>query len=90
MDENKATLLSTEWVRSEPHLSLRPREELDPELTFQGLDLLAEGGLSDPKALGGPAEVQLLGHRHEVAQVTEFHHRSLLPSRRSFDGSRRP
>jgi hypothetical protein len=36
---------------------------------FERLDLLRQGGPGDQQPLGGPAEVQLLGDRDEVAQL---------------------
>ena len=37
------------------------------------LDLLRERGLGDVQPYGSPAEVALLRHGHEVADVSEFH-----------------
>ena len=48
-------------------------EQASPQLLLQCLDLLAEGRLGDAQQLCGAAEVQFLGHRDEVAQVTQFH-----------------
>jgi hypothetical protein len=50
-------------------------EELGPDLGFEPPDLLAQRGLCDPDAPGRPAEVQLVGHGEEIAQVTklDFH-----------------
>jgi hypothetical protein len=49
------------------------------QLAFQALELLAEGGLDDVLALGCPPEVQLLGQRHEEAQLTKL---DVAPARR--------
>ena len=47
-----------------------PDEELHAQLTLQALDLEAERRLGDAQPLGRPAEVQLLGDGHEVAQLS--------------------
>ena len=48
-------------------------EELGAEHVFQGADLVAERRGRDIEALGGTAEMQLLGNGREISQVTEFH-----------------
>jgi hypothetical protein len=48
-------------------------EQLHPELSLEGEDLLAERRPADLEALGGPAEVQLLGDGDEVAQLSKLH-----------------
>ena len=50
-----------------------PVEERLPELGLEAADLLRERRLRDVQALGGAAEVPLLGHGDEVAQVPELH-----------------
>ena len=47
-------------------------KQLHAEARFEPLDLLAERGLGDPEACGRAPEVQLLGDRDEVAQVSEL------------------
>nr|WP_246624306.1 hypothetical protein [Streptomonospora nanhaiensis] len=47
----------------------RPVEQRHPQFPLQALDGLAERRLGDPQRLGGAAEVHLLGHGEEVAQV---------------------
>jgi hypothetical protein len=37
------------------------------------MDLAAQRRLGNAQLLGGPGEVSLLGDRHEVAQMAEFH-----------------
>ena len=48
-------------------------EELGTKLTFEIADLLRERRLSKVKPLCGPTEMQFLGNRDEVAQLSEFH-----------------
>jgi hypothetical protein len=43
---------------------------LRPELRFQLLDLLAERRLRHVQPFGRPAEVELLGQREEVTQLS--------------------
>jgi hypothetical protein len=46
-------------------------KELHAEASLQSLDLLAERRLRDAEACGRASEVQLLGDRDEVAQMSE-------------------
>jgi hypothetical protein len=48
-------------------------EKLSPELTFEVADLLRQRRCRNVKPLRGPTEVQLFGHRHEIAQLSELH-----------------
>ncbi len=48
-------------------------EQLQAELAFQPPDLLADRRLDDVQPLGGPAEVEFLGDRHEVPNLTQLH-----------------
>jgi hypothetical protein len=48
-------------------------EKLSPEFTFEVADLLRQGRCRNVKPLRGPTEVQLFGHRHEIAQLSELH-----------------
>ena len=48
-------------------------EELHPEVSLQGLDLLGKRRTRDVKPLCGTAEVQLLGDGDEVAQLPQLH-----------------
>jgi hypothetical protein len=57
-----------------PHLAGRSDEELDSEVAFELSDRGAERGLRHVQSLRGPAEVQLLGHGDEVAQVAQLNH----------------
>ncbi|MDT7648582.1 MAG: hypothetical protein QOC75_5582 [Pseudonocardiales bacterium] len=57
----------------QPDVAGRAVEQLDAELALQPADLLADRGLNDGQPLGGPPEVQLLGHRDEVAQLPQLH-----------------
>lgn len=70
----------------EPDVARGPVQQPGPELAFEPGHLLAHRGLHDVQPLGGPAEVQLLGHRHEVAQPAQFHP---APSPASVDHERR-
>ncbi|BDM74449.1 hypothetical protein HEK616_79360 (plasmid) [Streptomyces nigrescens] len=48
-------------------------EQLQAELAFQPPDLLADGGLDDVQPFGGPPEVQLLGNRQKVPDLSQLH-----------------
>jgi hypothetical protein len=48
-------------------------EQLSPELTFETADLLRQRRSRNVKPLCGPTEMQFLGNRDEVAQLSEFH-----------------
>ena len=50
-----------------------PVEERLPELGLEAADLLRQRRLGDVQAFGGTAEVPLLGHGEEVAQVPQLH-----------------
>jgi len=43
------------------------------EVFLELADLRGQRGLAHEAALGGPAEVPLVGQRHEVAEVAEVH-----------------
>jgi hypothetical protein len=58
--------------RREPYLARRPAEQRKAELVLEPADLRAQGLLADADPDGGPAEVQLLGEGHEVAQVAHL------------------
>jgi len=51
--------------------------EREPDLGLQPLDLLRQRGLCDVLASRGSREVTLVGERHEVAQLAQFHMHSL-------------
>ena len=51
----------------------RPVEQRLAELGLEAPDLLRQRRLGDVQPLGGAAEVPLLGHGDEVAQVPELH-----------------
>jgi hypothetical protein len=59
----------------QPHVVRGAVEQPNPKLALEPADLLAERRLRDVLALGRPPEVQLLSQCHEVAQLTELHHR---------------
>ena len=54
-------------------------EEVHPHAALQRLDLLRQRGTGDAQPLGGPAEVKLLGNRHEIAQLAQFHGARIRP-----------
>src|SRR5437879_4044735 len=54
----------------QPHPPLGPIEEPDAELLLELADLFAQRRLGDVQSLGGPTEVQLLGHCDEVPKVS--------------------
>ena len=56
------------------HVMAAPIEQRDANLRFELPDLLAQRGLRGVETRGGAREVQLVGHRHEVPQMTQFHH----------------
>jgi hypothetical protein len=47
-------------------------EKLSPELTFEVADLLRQRRSRNVEPLRGPTEMQFLGNRNEVAQLSEF------------------
>ncbi len=47
-------------------------DQLDPDYRLELANLLAQRGLRDVQALGRAAEIQLFGHRGEVAQMSQF------------------
>jgi hypothetical protein len=51
----------------------RTVEQRDAQLPLQPADLLAHRRLSDVQALGGPAEMPLLGDGDHVAELAQFH-----------------
>ena len=63
------------------HVMTAPIEERDANLRFELPDLLAERRLRGVQPGGGAREVQLVGHRHEVPQMPQFH-----PERLDGDG----
>lgn len=52
-------------------------EQLDTQLGLQLADLLGERRLRHVEAYGGATEVTLLGHRHEVPEMTQIHMSSI-------------
>jgi hypothetical protein len=58
----------------EPHFPGRSDEEIDPEVAFELPDCGAQGRLRHVHPLRGAAEVQLLRHGDEVAQVAQLDH----------------
>jgi hypothetical protein len=62
------------------HLSLRAVEQTDAELLLEFTNLLANRRLGDVQPFGRAAEVQLLGYRDEVPEVTELHEGGFLSS----------
>ena len=48
-------------------------EQLDAQLAFQCVDLVADGRLGDGQVLCGPGEIQAVGHFHETLQLCGLH-----------------
>jgi len=59
----------------------RPLEELDAKLLFELADRLAERGLRDVQLFGCSAEVERLGNRNEVPQLTQVGTHQIRSSR---------
>ena len=55
------------------HVMPAPFEKRDADLCFQLADLLTERRLRGMEPRGGAREVELVGHRHEVPEMTQFH-----------------
>ena len=55
------------------HPAARARQQLAPELLLQQPDLVAQRRLGHVQPRGGPAEVQLLRHGHEISELPELH-----------------
>ena len=61
----------------QPDLAARAVEDRPAQLALELDDLLAQRGLRDEALFGGPREILELGHRHEVAELMQFHSRCL-------------
>ena len=48
-------------------------EKLSPEFTFEIADLLRQRRPRNVKPLSGPTEMQFLGNRDEITQLSELH-----------------
>ena len=77
--------------RRERHLPGGAVEQRDVEFVLELADRVGQRGLGDVQLLGGPAEVAGVGHRGEIAQVTQVHGASVrsVPARvmgDTFDG----
>jgi hypothetical protein len=59
--------------RREPDRTLIAMTEGLPELALEATDLRADGRLGNRDAGSGPRELALLGHRHEVQEVSQVH-----------------
>jgi len=57
--------------RGQAHLAGRAVEQAHAQIALEALDALRQRRLRHVQAPGGPAEVQLLGHDGEVAQVAD-------------------
>ena len=60
--------------RREDHLGAATLHQLDPEALLQLANLAAHGGLGHVDRLGGPAEMKLVGQRHQEAEVLDRQH----------------
>ena len=58
----------------------RAIEQLRSNRFLELTDLLAQRGLSRVQACGGAREAELFGDCNEIAKVSEFHLRALLPA----------
>ena len=54
-------------------MALRSVEQSHPKLGFQLSNLLTERRLAEVEPLGRVAEMERVGHRHNVTQMTELH-----------------
>lgn len=52
-------------------LAVPPLEKGDPEAPFEFPDLGREGRLADEAGLGGPSEMAVVVHRHQVAELLQ-------------------
>ena len=57
----------------EEYFSIRPPEELCPDLVLKLTDLLAQWRLSHVQSLGGPSKVQFFSDRDDIAKMSKFH-----------------
>jgi hypothetical protein len=48
-------------------------QKLGTDLLFQGLDVEAQGRLTDMQAFRRTAEVKFFGHRDEIAKLIDLH-----------------
>src|SRR6185436_19997079 len=69
--------------RGELHAARDTLEQWTADLALQVEDLTAQGRLRDPQSLGRAPEVQLLGHRDEIAEMPKLHVRRRAASRRA-------
>ncbi len=69
------------------HDPVAPLEQNESQLGFEAPNRLADGRLGDVEAGGGPAEMQLLGDRHETAQMADLH---VLDDKRRFSMKKIP
>ena len=56
------------------HVMAAPLEQRDADFSFKLTDLLAERRLRGVEPRGGARKVQFVRDRHEVPQMTQFHH----------------
>jgi hypothetical protein len=61
-----------------------PLKQSDTELVFELPYLLAQRGLADIQAYRGAPKVQLVGHGHEVAQMSKLHQGITIEKSRGF------
>ena len=74
----RASIRKARAGRGQLHVVGGALQQQYAQLPFQPLQLLAQRGLDDVLACGGPAEVQLLGQGDEVAQLAKLHARRPL------------
>ena len=72
--EDRARFIQEHPARvSQVHRTRGALQQTQFEFVLQRLDLRAKRRLGQAQALGGAPEIQLLGHRHKVAQMSQFH-----------------
>jgi hypothetical protein len=59
--------------RRQPDRALIAMKEGLPEFALEATDLRADGRLGNRDAGSGPRELALLGHRHEVRELSQVH-----------------
>jgi hypothetical protein len=62
----------------EQHGARSALEQPDAQLLFQSLYLRTQRGLRHPQSFCRTAKIQLLRHRHKIAQMSQFHNNLIL------------
>ena len=69
--------------RGELHRPMEPIEQLEAQLGFELLDVLAQVGLRRPQVAGGASKSTMLDDACKTAQMSQFHDREILSWRHS-------